>query len=152
LPVEAAPHDPAECLNGTPSCITVRIRIPDDVRQVRDRSTVLQAPERFDHRVTRLIFDLSLQRSEQLVDHSRVVAERSKDTGSVLPNVRIATVEHLDCEGDCFVASADQPPISFNATLPPRIDIDFVGVVGGECLRVLVEPSLRVSPANPHQS
>jgi hypothetical protein len=63
-----------------------------------------------------------------------------------------ATLEHLDCEGDCFLASADQPPISLNATLPARIDIDFVGVVGGECLRVLVEPSLPGSPANPHQS
>jgi hypothetical protein len=33
------------------------------------------------------------------------------------------------------------------------VDVDFTGVVvGRECLRVLVEPSLRVSPANPHQA
>jgi hypothetical protein len=97
---EAAPHDPAECLNGTPSCITVRIRIPDDVRQVRDRPTGLQVPERFDHRVTRLILDFRLQCAQQRIDHTLVVAERSKNTRSVLPYVRIATVEHLDREGD----------------------------------------------------
>ena len=53
-------------------------------------------PQRLDDCVTGLILGFRLQRPQQRVEYVLVVAESGKDARSVFPNVRIATVEHLD--------------------------------------------------------